>query len=57
MFKAFDDYGRFLQLLYKTEEKREHFQSQDVSLSYLGYWTDNGKVQLAVILVVEKTVK
>nr|XP_022327168.1 uncharacterized protein LOC111126669 isoform X3 [Crassostrea virginica] len=40
--KAFDDYGRFLQLLYETEERRQHSQSQDVSLNYLGYWTDNG---------------
>uniref|UniRef100_K1QR96 Uncharacterized protein n=1 Tax=Magallana gigas TaxID=29159 RepID=K1QR96_MAGGI len=39
---AFSEYGRFLELLYKTKERRKHYQSQDVSLSYLGYWTDNG---------------
>lgn len=40
--QAFSEYGRFLELLYKTKERRKHYQSQDVSLSYLGYWTDNG---------------
>lgn len=43
--QAFSEYGRFLELLYKTKERRKYHQSQDVSLNYLGYWTDNGRIQ------------
>ncbi|XP_048777941.2 uncharacterized protein LOC125681766 isoform X2 [Ostrea edulis] len=40
--KAFQEYGSLLKLLYKTETERQRFQAKDVSLNFLGYWTDNG---------------
>ncbi|XP_062608013.1 uncharacterized protein LOC134269826, partial [Saccostrea cucullata] len=39
---AFQEYGHFLETLYKTKAKRQQLQTQDVSLNYIGYWTDNG---------------
>ncbi|CAG5129545.1 unnamed protein product, partial [Candidula unifasciata] len=40
---AFDGWGGIMRRVYnKTEEVREYHQSQDLSLTHLGYWTDNG---------------
>lgn len=41
--QAFQDFGSALRKVSGTAAKKAFFRQNDVTLKYLGYWTDNGK--------------
>ena len=49
-FQAFEYLGDALRKVSGTSMKKQHFRENDVTLKYLGYWTDNGNYIVCVRL-------
>jgi len=43
VFQAFEGWGKVMRSFYQKEVSK---QAEDLTINYLGYWTDNGIVNI-----------